>query len=62
MEASALVNLCNLYEIRNTVALMVSDKHPLSENDPSWQWGKANYGELLIRYILDCIAFSIGKE
>ena len=62
MEASALVNLCNLYGIRNAVALMVSDKHPLSENDPSWQWGNANYGDLLIRYILDCIAFSTEKE
>ena len=62
MEASALVNLCNLYGIRNVVALMVSDKHPLSESDPSWQWGNADYGELLIRYILDCIAFNLERE
>ena len=62
MEASALVNLCNLYEIRNSVALMVSDRHPLSENDPSWQWGNADYGELLNRFILDNIAFNTSDQ
>ena len=62
MEASALVNICNLYGIRNTVSLMVSDRHPLSENDPSWQWGSSDYGDLLIRYILSCIAFSTDKK
>ena len=62
MEASTLVNLCNLYEIRNSVSLMVSDRHPLSENDPSWQWGNADYGELLNRFILDNIAFNTSDQ
>ena len=62
MEASALVNLCNLYGIRNSVSLMVSDRHPLSENDPSWQWGNADYSELLNRFILDNIAFNTSNQ
>ena len=57
MEASALVNLCNLYKIRNTVVLMVSDRHPLSENDPSWEWGAENFSEMTVRFIQDCISF-----
>ena len=60
MEASALVNICNLYGIRNMVVLMVSDQHPLSEDDPEWKWGCTNFPELRERFIRDCIAFSAG--
>ena len=62
MEASALVNLCNLHGMRNAVVLMVSDRHPLSEDNPSWQWGNADYGELLNRYILEAVSFSISDQ
>ena len=58
MEASAVVNICNLYGIRNTVALMVSDRHPLSEGDPAWQWGGTGFADRCTRFILDCITFN----
>ena len=60
MESSALVNLCTLYGIRNTVALMVSDRHPLSESDSAWRWGNSNYNELCRRFILDCVMYNLG--
>ena len=61
MEASALVNVCNLYRIRNMVVLMVSDRHPLSEDDPEWKWGCTDFGELCGRFVRDCIEFSTEK-
>ena len=61
MEASALVNICNLYGIRNMVILMVSDRHPLSEDDPEWKWGCTDFGELCGRFIRNCIEFSTEK-
>ena len=59
MEASALVNLCNIYKIRNTVVLMVSDRHPLSENDPVWEWGSVNFGDMAVRFIQDCVEYAL---
>ena len=55
-----LKTICNLYGIRNMVVLMVSDQHPLSEDDPEWKWGCTNFPELRERFIRDCIAFSAG--
>ena len=59
MEASALVNISNLYGIRNTVILMVSDRHPLSADSPAWEWGGADFGEMTRRFILDCVAYAV---
>ena len=59
MEASALVNISNLYGIRNTVILMVSDRHPLSADSPAWEWGGADFGEMARRFILDCVAYAV---
>ena len=60
MEASALVNVCNRYGIRNTVILMVSDRHPLSEADSEWRWGCTDFPERCERFVRDCIEFSTG--
>ena len=59
MEASALVNICGLYGMKNTVILMVSDRHPLSEDEPEWEWGAVNYEKMYEKFILDCIAFNM---
>ena len=59
MEASALVNISNLYGIRNTVILMVYDRHPLSADSPAWEWGGADFGEMARRFILDCVAYAV---
>ncbi|MBQ7059710.1 MAG: hypothetical protein IJM83_10505 [Firmicutes bacterium] len=62
MEASALVNLCNLRGIKNTVVLMISDRHPIREEDSGWSWGGADFAEITRKFILDSIEFSIDTE
>ena len=57
MEASAFVNLCNIHGIKNTVILMVSDRHPIREEDSDWHWGTTGFGELTTKFILDTIAY-----
>ncbi len=59
MEASAVVNLCNCLGMKSTVALMVSDRHPLQEGEPSWTWGSGNFRELRDRFIAACISYTL---
>lgn len=59
MEAAALVNLCNYYGMKSTVALMVSDRHPLHEGDPPWAWGSDDFGALRDRFITSCVEFHL---
>ena len=56
MEASAMVNVCNLHGMKNAVILMVSDRHPMNEDSPEWQWGGSDFGTRCERFVLDCIA------
>lgn len=58
MEASAVVNLCNYYGMKSTVALMASDKHPVHEGDKPWAWGSVNYSGLRDDFIAACIEYS----
>lgn len=59
MEASAVVNLCNCLGMKSTAALMVSDRHPLHEGEPSWAWGNENFRELRDRFITACISYAL---
>lgn len=59
MEASAVVNLCNYWGLKSTVALMVSDRHPLREGDSPWNWGNRNFKELRDRFIAACISYAL---
>ena len=59
MEASALVNLCNVYRLKSTVALMVSDRHPLTESSPKWVWGGGSFAALRDDFIETCISVSL---
>ena len=43
------------------VALMVSDRHPLYEGAPPWQWGNESFAELQRRFITSCAAFALAK-
>lgn len=45
MEASAAVSVCNYYGMKSAVALMASDKHPMSPEDPAWAWGNESFPE-----------------
>ena len=61
MEASAFVNLCHESGKKCAVALMVSDRHPLYEGAPPWQWGNESFAELQRRFITSCTAFALAK-
>lgn len=62
MEASAFVSLCNYYGMKSTVALMVSDRHPLHEGDPAWVWGSDSFRETRDNFIAACVSFSLKNK
>lgn len=62
MEASAVAAVCAYYGMECTVALMVSDKHPLREEDPPWKWGSQSFSESRDRFIAQCAAFACGGQ
>ena len=44
MEASAFRECLQLLWGRKTRLLLASDKHPLSPEEPAWEWGKERFG------------------
>ena len=62
MEASAVATVCTYYGMACTVALMVSDKHPVREGDPPWTWGSRSFAESRDRFIAQCAAFALGQK
>ena len=40
MEASALTAVCNYYNIPSVSIFLVSDIHPIEDNDKKWSWDK----------------------
>ena len=59
MEASVVVNLCNYYGMKATVALMASDKHPVHEGDKPWKWGSLDFAAQRDSFIAACIEHSL---
>jgi len=60
MEASAFVNICKYFGLEYSVVLRISDKHPLTEDAPKWEFGaKLDYRREFLSTIID---FYIGKE
>lgn len=62
MEASAMVNVCNFHGMKNAVILMVSDRHPMNEGSPDWQWGDSDFGARSERFVMDCIACTTALD
>lgn len=60
MEASAVATVCAYYAMECTVALLVSDKHPLREGDPPWKWGSQTFSESRDQFLAQCITFACG--
>lgn len=60
MEASAMVSLCNYYDMKCAVALMASDKHPLTPYSPPWAWGSESFKERQKDFINACIDWMLG--
>lgn len=62
MEASAMVSLCRYYGMKSTVLLMASDKHPLTEGAPAWNWGNRSFKEGQEAFLLTCVSLALeGK-
>ena len=60
MEASAVAAVCAYYDMECTVALLVSDKHPLREGDAPWKWGSHTFPQRRDQFLAQCIAFACG--
>ncbi len=58
MEASALLCVSRYYGVPAVCLLLASDKHPLSENSPDWEWGGKAFGDARMRFVDTCVAFA----
>jgi len=54
MEASALISVCNYYNMKSIVLLLASDKHPNFENENTWAWGKEDFKNMQRNFIKSC--------
>lgn len=54
MEASALISVCNYYNMKSMVLLLASDKHPNFENENPWIWGKEDFKNIQRNFIKSC--------
>lgn len=62
MEASAVAAVCAYYDMECTVALLVSDKHPLREGDAPWKWGSQAFPQRRDQFLAQCVAFACGDS
>lgn len=60
MESSAMVSVCNYYGMKCAVALMASDKHPLTPDSPPWAWGNLDFKGCRDDFIEACIRLAIA--
>lgn len=60
MESSAMVSVCNYYGMKCAVALMASDKHPLSPDSPPWAWGSLDFRGRRDDFIEACIDLAMA--
>jgi purine-nucleoside phosphorylase len=61
MEASALLSVSKYYGIEASVILLVSDKHPVSQNEERWKWGSPDFYNILRDFINHSIKYSISN-
>lgn len=61
MESSAMVSVCNYYGMKCSVALMASDKHPLSPDSPPWAWGNLGFRGRRDDFIEACIRLALEQ-
>ncbi len=61
MEASAVANVCRFYNMRCEAALMASDKHPLSPEQPAWAWGAGDFKEQRDRFLKAAIGLALQE-
>lgn len=59
MESSAIVSVCNYFGMKCAVALMASDKHPLSPDSPPWAWGNVDFKSRRDDFIEACVRLAL---
>lgn len=62
MEASAVATVCGCYGMACTVALLVSDKHPMAEGEPAWKWGGGSFAQQQEAFIRACVRLGLGEN
>lgn len=62
MEASAVLTVAGVRQMRAAALLIVSDRHPLSPSDTAWAWGNAAFKETRKRFIQDTVAFATSLQ
>lgn len=59
MESSALLSVSRHYSIPAVSILLCSDKHPISENDASWDWGDTNFKATREKFVRQSVMFAL---
>jgi nucleoside phosphorylase len=62
MEASALLSVSKYYGIESNVILLVSDKHPVNQEDKGWDWGSFDFNSTKQDFINHSIVYAIDNE
>jgi purine-nucleoside phosphorylase len=62
MESSALLSVSKYYGIEANVILLVSDKHPISQEDEKWKWGSLDFDNILKDFINHSIKYSMDDD
>lgn len=62
MEASALLSVSQYYGIEANVILLVSDRHPMNEEETGWDWGNSDFNSIKEKFIDCSIKYGIGKH
>jgi purine-nucleoside phosphorylase len=62
MEASTLLSVSKYYGIEANVILLVSDKHPVNQNDKDWDWGSSDFNNIKQDFINHAIKYAIDYE
>ncbi len=58
MESSALLSVSQYYGLPAVSLLLASDKHPLSEKNPVWEWGNKDFDCIKVKFVNMCIDFA----
>jgi purine-nucleoside phosphorylase len=59
MEASALLSVSKYHGMEPIVILLVSDKHPINNQDEGWHWGSSNFDCIKDKFISHSIKYAI---
>lgn len=62
MEASAFLSVSACCGAEAGVSLLVSDRHPLSEEEMGWEWGGQNFEQIKERFLETAIRCALEAE